>query len=198
MYAAPIEAVIERLSKLPSVGRRTAERFVFHLLKSGKKDVGELTLALKTMMDNVMSCAECFDFSDQSPCPICNDPARHTKTLCVVAESQDVQAIQTAAAYQGRYHVLRGTIKSDDERSIAKITARELFMRIKSGQFNEVILALSPDMRGETTMLFLEHHIKKTFPHITVSRLARGLPIGSDVQYADTVTLQSAFNHRTS
>ncbi len=196
-YSPPIEQLIQAFSKLPTVGRRTAERFVFYLLKSGKKDVGELTLALKDLIDSIKSCEKCFIFSDTSPCVTCSNTKRDNSIICVVAEPQDMQAIEKTNTYNGLYHILRGTLKAESLDAIPPhLKIKELLIRIKNSDVKEVILALNPDMSGETTMIFLERQLKKHVPHTTISRLARGLPMGSDLQYADDVTLQSALENR--
>lgn len=203
MYAKPIRNLIQAFRKLPSVGTRTAERFVFQLLKSGKKDVAELTIALKDLVDTIKSCQICWDFSDTSPCAICNDSKRNKKIICVVGEPQDIQAIEKIGVYQGLYHVLRGTVSPDDPAGIETTKVRELFERVESSinsppeQIEEIILALNPNMEGETTMLLLEKQLKKKTSDIKITRLARGLPMGSDLEYADEITLASALKHRT-
>lgn len=198
MYSKPIENLIRAFSHLPGVGRRTAERYVFHLLKAGKKDPAELALAIKNLITSIKSCAVCADFSDRSPCVICADPKRNVTQICVVAEPQDLQAIERTGAYSGRYHVLRGLVETDalitDENAL-KIP--ELLARATSSEITEIILALNPDLPGETTALYLEKELKIHNPHIQVTRLARGLPMGSDLQYADEITLSSALKHRT-
>lgn len=198
MYSKPIENLIRAFSHLPSVGRRTAERYVFHLLKAGKKDPAELALAIKNLVSSVKSCAICFDFSDRSPCAICADSKRTQTQICVVAESQDVQAIERTGAYAGRYHILRGLVETDalaSEENNLKIP--ELLGRAKNEGIAEIILALNPDLAGETTALYLEKEIKTFNPDLIVTRPARGLPMGSDLQYADEITLSSALKHRT-
>jgi len=197
MYSNSIEQLIRAFSKLPTVGRRTAERFVFYLLKSGKKDVGDMTIALKALMDTVKSCQMCWDFADASPCHICASPGRDTAILCVVSDSQDLQAIEKTGAYNGLYHLLRGTVRAEDPDFTTQLKIRELLVRLKQGMILEVILALNPDMPGETTRMMLERHISEIAPDIIISRLARGLPMGSDLQYADEITLQSALKNRT-
>jgi len=198
MYSKSINNLIDAFRKLPSVGHRTAERFVFHLLKSGKKEVGELTLALKELIDNVKSCEVCWDFSDENPCRICADKTRDADTVCVVADSQDIPVIERTNAFGGLYHVLRGVIESGDENSAEKIKSQELFSRVKYRKtIKEIILAFNPDLSGETTMLYLENELKKINPKIKISRPARGLPVGSDIQYADEITLGSALKNRT-
>lgn len=197
MYPIPIEHLVRAFMKLPSVGRRTAERFVFYLLKSGKKDVAELTNSLQELIKNIRSCDECWDFSDRSPCSICADTRRDHDTVCVVAEPQDIRAIERTGAYKGLYHVLRGTIDTEEENLGKGLKIKELTDRISKNSSTEIILALNPDLRGETTMMFLEKKLAALFPNLNVTRLARGLPMGSDLQYADEITLSSALKYRT-
>ena len=160
MYSKSIQNLIEAFRKLPSVGHRTAERFVFHLLKSGKKQVGEITLALKELIDNVKSCETCWDFSDNNPCAICNNKTRDASTLCVVSDPQDIPVIEKTNAFNGLYHVLRGLVEPGEE-DLDRLKIKELFARLENNKITEVILALNPDLPGETTMLFLEKKIKE-------------------------------------
>lgn len=197
MYSKPIQNLIRAFSKLPSVGPRTAERFVFHLLKSGKKDVAEITNALKGLIENIKSCETCWDFADESPCTLCSDIARVQDVVCIVKEPQELQQLEKTKAFTGKYHVLRGVIKPGDPSTVRFLKIQELLDRLKKEEIQEIILALNPDLPGETTMLYLENAIKKSSPDVTISRLARGLPMGSDLQYADEVTLGSALRHRT-
>lgn len=198
MYARPIEQLIRAFTHLPSVGQRTAERFVFYLLKSGKKEVNDIMIALKQLMETVKSCDICWDFSDRSPCAICADKTRDKTLLCVVANSQEVQAVEKTGAYQGRYHLLRGTIAPDDATGLQWLKLNELKSRISEDkELEEVILAFNPDLSGESTMMFLEQTIHLLRPDMRVSRLARGLPMGGDLQYADDITLGSALTNRT-
>ena len=196
MYPRPIEQLIRAFMKLPSVGSRTAERFVFYILKSGKKDAGEIALALKYLIEKIKSFEVCFDFSDQSPCHICCDNKRDHTTICVVSDPQDVQAIEKTNIYRGLYHVLRGTIRSLDEESIHGLKLPELIDRVKKNDPTEIILALNSTLDGENTMMLLEKRLHDLPKPPLVSRLARGLPMGSDVQYADEITLGSALKHR--
>ena len=195
MYSQSIEDLIKAFSKLPTVGKRTAERYVFYLLRSGKKDVGELTLSLKNLIDNVKSCEKCWDFTDQSPCHICGDIKRDVKTICVVTQPQDIQVIEKTGDYSGLYHVLRGTIRPDNLDSVNFLKIRELENRVKNN-IEEIILALNPDLNGETTMMYLEKNLKQVNPKLKITRLARGLPMGSDLQYSDEITLGSALKNR--
>ena len=197
MYSKPIHTLIRALSRLPSVGPRTAERFVFHMLKSGKKEVSDLSLALQELMRTIRSCEICWDFSDHNPCAICSNKKRDSTTIAVVAEPQDVQALEKIGSYTGVYHILRGTLSADMDKQTGSVKINELFKRIQSNPTKEIILALNPNMDGETTMMYFESEIKRKFPTVIVSRLARGLPTGSELQYADEITLENAMKSRT-
>lgn len=198
MYSKSIQNLIEAFKKLPTVGQRTAERFIFYLLKSGKKEVGEITLALKELIDNVKSCESCWDFSDNNPCAICNNKTRDVSLLCVISEPQDIPVIERTGMYNGLYHVLRGLVEPGAEEELEKIKIKELFYKLeKTDKLKEIILALNPDLSGETTMLYFEKEIKRLNPNLKITRLARGLPMGSDIQYADEITLGSAIKNRT-
>lgn len=195
MYSPSISRLITALKKLPAVGERTAERFVFHWLKSGKKEVAELMLALKEVIEKVKSCEVCWNWSDTNPCEICNDKRRDRGAVCVVADSQDLAAIEQTGAWRGAYHVLRALLNADDEESLERMKVKELLARGRKAK--EVAFALNPDLPGETTMLYLEKELKKVNPALTITRLARGLPLGSDLTYADEITLASAIKNRT-
>ncbi len=199
MYPQSIQNLIRAFKKFPSVGERTAERYIFHLLKSGKKETTELMLALKELVEKVKSCEVCWNFSDQSPCPICRDPKRQNNLVCVVADPPNVKVIEKTGVFQGRYHVLRGTIDGNNEEIMKELKIKELLERIKTSTppIQEIILALNPDLAGETTMLYLTQEIEHQNPKIKISRLARGLPLGADVRYADEITLASAIKNRT-
>ncbi len=195
MYSPSIDKLITELKKLPSVGQHTAERYVFHYLSRGKRGVADLILALNGLINNVKSCALCWNFTDESPCQLCADPKRDKTVLCVVADSQSVVAIQKTGAFNGRYHVLRGVLDATDPESFKTIKLKELLARAaKDKNLKEIILALNPDLAGETTMMYIEKQISAFGGKI--SRLARGLPTGSDLQYADEITLESALKNR--
>lgn len=197
MYSPSINKLIGDLKKLPGVGQHTAERYVFHWLKSGKKEVAELIFSLQNLMDKVKSCKVCWNFSDESPCPICLDKKRRQDVICVVADSQSIPPMEKTGEYHGVYHVLRGTIDAGDLESVKFLKMKELLARTAKNKIvEEIILALNPDLAGENTMLFLDKQLKKNNPKLKITRLARGLPLGSDLQYADEVTLSSALKHR--
>lgn len=198
MYSRPIQKLLDAFARLPGVGPRTAERFVFHLLKSGKKEVAELAEALQRMIATVRSCETCFDFSDASPCVICRDPGRDAAMLCIVAEPADAHTIERSRAYRGRFFVLRGTVDPTDEEGAARLKLHECAERAaRDTRLVEIILGFNPDVAGETTMLYLERRIRDARPDIRISRLARGIPMGGDLRYADDMTLGSALAHRT-
>ncbi len=205
MYSSPIQNLINSLKKLPSVGQRTAERFVFYLLKSGKKEVTELMLVLKDLIETVKSCEVCWNFTDASPCPLCQNKGRDQTTICVVADPQDLAVIERTGEYRGVYHVLRGLLDPSDEESLERMKVKELLERIKNpatpagrqeSRIKELVLALNPDLSGEATMLYLEKEIKNRHSAVKITRLARGLPMGSDLRYADEITLGSALKNR--
>ncbi len=179
------------------MGEHTAERFVFYWLKSGKKEVNDLRDALNTLLQNTKSCEICWNFDDYSPCHICVDPKRNQETVCVVADLQDLIAIENTGEYHGLYHILRGTINpDDDEAEIGKMKIEDLKKRIADKKIKEIILALSPNLPGETTIMYLKKELTKINPKLKITRLARGLPLGSDLQYADEITLISALKNR--
>jgi len=197
MYSTSINNLIEALKKLPSVGQRSAERFVFYWLKSGKKEVNDLRDALNTLLQNTKSCEICWNFDDNSPCHICADPKRNREVVCVVASPQDLMALENTGEYHGLYHILRGTINpDDDENEISKMKIEELKDRVAKKEIKEIILALSPDLGGETTIMYLKKELLRINPELKITRLARGLPLGSDMQYTDEITLISALRNR--
>ena len=197
MYSAPINNLIAALKKLPSVGQKTAERFVFHWLASGKKEVNELKESLDELLKKVKSCEICWNFSDTSPCHICANTKRDQTTICVVAEVPDIAALEKTNEYSGAYHVLRGLADTTDESgALGGVKIPGLWKRLASKKVREVILALNQDLPGETTAMYLEREIKNKWPDIKVTRIARGLPMGSDLQYADEITLGSALKNR--
>ncbi len=199
MYSTSINNLIEALKKLPSVGQRTAERYVFYLLKSGKKEVNQLREALENLLQNTKSCEICWNFDDTSPCKICSNQKRQKGVVCVVNDIQDLSALENTGEYNGVYHILRGNISPDDnEEEIKKLKIEELKKRIAEDKtIIEIILALSPDLRGETTMMYLKKELTRIKPELKITRLARGLPLGSDLQYVDEITLISALKNRT-
>lgn len=197
MYSPSINKLIDALKKLPSVGQHTAERYVFHWLYAGKGEVNELKEALDNLLKNTKSCSVCWNFSDTNPCNICANEKRDHNQICVVASVPDIASLEKTSAYSGLYHVLRGSLDGADLDTMSELKIKELLKRIEQNkELKEVVLALSPDMSGETTMLYLKKEILNINPKIKITRLARGLPMGSDLQYADEITLGSALKNR--
>ncbi len=185
-----LERLIQEFTKLPGIGPKTAERLVYYLLKQPKEELVSMADSLRQAKDEVVICRQCFRFADQDPCPICADKRRDKSLLCVVAESQNIPVIEKTGAFAGHYHVLGGLISPLEGITPDKLKIGELEQRLKTNGVKEVILALNPDLDGETTSLYLAKLIKPI--GIKVTRLARGLPMGADLEYADEVTLENA------
>ncbi|OIO45859.1 MAG: recombination protein RecR [Parcubacteria group bacterium CG1_02_37_51] len=189
-----LQKLIAQFDKLPGIGPKTSEKLVFHLLNRPKEDLKEFADSLLDAKEQITICSVCFNFSDSIPCSICKDSNRDKETLCVVAETQDVQAIEKTNNYQGLYHVLQGTINPPENITPDKLKIKELQQRIKKDQPNELILALNNDIAGETTSLYLIKLLQDS--NINISRLAKGLPSGSEIEYADDITLGYALKDR--
>lgn len=192
MLAQPIQKLIETFSRLPGVGPKTAQRFVIHLLKSGRGEVVRLEKALEDLLQNIRSCETCHNFADTSPCDICTDPRRDKTLICIVAEPQDVIAIEKTGTYKGVYHVLRGVIDPLVDAMPQQMKLAELLERAPLA--TEIIFALDPTIEGETTVQFLSKKLARE--GLVISRLATGIPSGGSVEYADEITLGSAFKAR--
>jgi len=198
MQSQTINHLIDCLKKLPSIGQKNAERFVYHWLKSGKKEVNELRDALDLLLKNTKSCERCWNFTDDNPCIICTNKNREQNKICVVSEPADIEMLEKTKEYNGLYFVLRGTLGTESDLSEIKNTKiNNLIEKLKENKnIKEVVLSLNPNMAGETTMLYLKREINNIRPEIKITRLARGLPLGSDMQYADEITLGSALHNR--
>jgi recombination protein RecR len=192
--ADPIQALINEFSKLPTVGPKTAARLVFHLLNRPRNEAHALADAILAVKDKVRFCSICFSLTEDDPCVICSDEERDLKTICVVAEAKDIYAIERTGAFKGRYHVLGGLISPMDGIGTAQLHVKELVERVGAESPSEIILATNPNAEGEATALYLSRLLSPLLP--TVSRLAYGLPIGADLDYADEVTLAKAVEGR--
>ncbi|HSX01447.1 MAG TPA: recombination mediator RecR [Candidatus Saccharimonas sp.] len=189
-----VERLIEELGKLPGVGPRTAERLAFHLLKADAHKAQSLGLALDSLHAAVRSCRVCHNFAEADICAVCDDSGRDRRTIAVVEEPFDVVAIEKTGLYQGLYHVLGGVISPMDGVSPAALEIASLIHRIENGEIDEVILATNPSLEGESTAMYIRAQLE---PHGTkLTRLARGLPVGGDLEYADQVTLGRALQGR--
>jgi recombination protein RecR len=196
MYEGIIQDLIDELGKLPGIGPKSAQRIAFHLVQSDRIDVNRLVDVLRIVKERVRFCSICFNVSEEEECKICRDPRRDDATLCVVEESKDVVAIERTREFRGRYHVLGGAISPIDGIGPEQLRIRELLSRLADSKITEVIIATDPNLEGEATATYLARTIKPL--GIKISRLASGLPVGGDLEYADEVTLGRAFEGRRS
>lgn len=187
-----LEKLISELSKLPGIGRKSAQRLSFYFLKQSKSEVQELTRTLIEVKDKIIECGICFNFTETSPCPICSNKRRNRSVICVVEEPTDLMAIERSGEYDGLYHVIGGVISPLDGISPDDLHIKELFDRLDSVE--EVIIATNPSIEGETTTLYLQRELKQR--NIKITRIARGIPMGSALEHADQVTLVRAFEGR--
>ena len=194
MYEGPIQELIDELGRLPGIGPKSAQRIAFHLLTTDKGDVQKLADALVTVADKVRFCEVCFNIAEEETCRVCRDPRRDRTVICVVEESKDVAAIERTREFRGLYHVLGGAISPIDHVGPGDLRIAELLRRLQDASVTEVILATDPNLEGEATATFIARTLAPT--GITVSRLASGLPVGGDLEYADEVTLGRAFSGR--
>ena len=194
MYEGPIQTLIDELGRLPGVGPKSAQRIAFHILSSDRADVEKLADALREVVEKVRFCEICFNIAEEATCRVCRDPRRDASVICVVEESKDVQAIERTREFRGLYHVLGGAISPIDHVGPEDLHIAELLRRLSSPVITEVILATDPNLEGEATATYLARILAGT--GITVSRLASGLPVGGDLEYADEVTLGRAFSGR--
>jgi recombination protein RecR len=193
---APVAQLIDELSRLPGVGRKTAQRLAYHVLRAPSDEAHALAEALVAVKEKVAYCSICCNITDigVDPCAICSDERRDPSRICVVEEPLDVLAIERTGEFRGRYHVLHGAISPIDGIGPERIRARELVVRVAEGGVTEVILATNPNLEGEATAMYLADLISQHVP--MVSRIARGLPVGGDLEYADDVTLIRSFQGR--
>ncbi len=190
-----IEELVAELAKLPGIGRKTAQRLTFHLLKQGPETAERLALAIRRVRDQVAACGTCGNLSDEDPCAICRDPRRDTTMLCVVEEASDVGAIERAGGFRGRYHVLGGRLSPLEGVGPDALRVERLAARVVSGSgVREVIVATNPSLEGEVTATYLQQVLRPT--GVRVTRIARGLPVGGDLEYADAVTIAQALTAR--
>ena len=194
MYEGVVQDLIDELGQLPNIGPKSAQRIAFHLLQADPADVRRLADVLVRAKEQVRFCAICFNVAEQQECKICRDPRRDPGSLCVVEESKDVVAVEKTREFRGRYHVLGGAISPIDGVGPDDLRVKELLKRLADGRVAEVILATDPNLEGEATATYLARLIKPL--GLRVTRLASGLPVGGDLEYADEVTLGRAFEGR--
>jgi len=193
-YPEPVARLIDALQRLPGIGPRTAQRLTFFLLKRPAEEVRELAESLLSVKLNITHCGRCFNVTDSDPCRICVDPARDSRLLCIVEEPNDLLAMERTGEFRGRYHVLLGALSPLDGIGPEDLKVRELFQRLDGEPVEEIILATNPNVEGEATAIYLAKLLKPLGVRLT--RIARGLPVGGDLEYADQVTLSKALEGR--
>src|SRR6059058_4308323 len=194
MYEGAIQDLIDELGRLPGIGPKSAQRIAFHVLSADPADVKRLSAALQRVKELVRFCTTCFNVAESEQCRICRDPRRSDDVLCVVEEPKDVVAIERTGEFRGRYHVLGGAISPIDGVGPDDLRVKELMTRLMDGAITELIIATDPNLEGEATATYLARLVKPM--GLAVSRLASGLPVGGDLEYADEVTLGRAFEGR--
>lgn len=192
--ANPLSFLVQQLSKLPGIGEKTAMRLAFHILRSSDIYAEELARAILEVKQNLKQCSRCFQLTERDPCSICSDERRDHHTLCVVALPQDLLAIERTSGFRGLYHVLHGVLSPLDGIGPDDLRIQPLLARLSQGTVQEVILATSPNVEGDATALYLARLIKPL--GIRVTRIASGIPIGGDLEYADGITLHRALESR--
>jgi recombination protein RecR len=194
VYEGAVQGLIDELGRLPGIGPKSAQRIAFHILEADPEDMKRLVDAVVHVKERVKFCSICGNISEQETCSICRDPRRDPTAICVVEESKDVVAVERTRSFRGRYHVLGGAINPIAGIGPEQLRIRELLNRLSDGQIQEIIIATDPNLEGEATATYLARMLKTI--GITVSRLASGLPVGGDLEYADEITLGRAFEGR--
>jgi recombination protein RecR len=192
--APSISRLIQELNKLPGIGPKSAQRLTYHIIRLPEQEVRVLAEALLSVKKDTLFCSRCQNISDQDPCEICSNPERTTTQICVVEEPLDVLTIERTGCYRGLYHVLHGVISPINGVGPEDIRIRELLRRLKSEDVKEVILATNPTLEGESTAMYIRRQL--TSFNVKLTHLARGLPVGGDLEYADETTLSRAFQGR--
>lgn len=190
----PLRRLVDALTRLPGIGEKTATRLAFHLLRADDDQARSLAQAIEVLKREIRLCEVCLAFADAERCPICSNPNRHEETVCVVEDPADVSALERAGDFRGRYHVLHGVLQPLDGVGLEQLKVAELLERLKQGVIRELILATNPTVEGEATAMALARLIKPI--GVRVTRIAHGLPMGADVEYADGVTLSRALEGR--
>jgi recombination protein RecR len=192
--AEPVARLIEAFHRLPGIGPKSAQRLTYHLLRASEEEARDLAAAILEVKDRIVLCTVCQNISDAELCPVCSSTSRERAVICVVEEPLDILALERSGGYRGLYHVLHGVISPQEGIGPDDLKLRELLQRLKDGEVREVILATNPSLEGEATAMYLSRLI--TPLGVRVTRLARGLPVGADIEYADSVTLARALEGR--
>ena len=196
LFAPPVERLITELARLPGIGRRTAQRLAFHILRVSPEDALALADAIREVKETVGQCEVCFNLAVGPRCRICEDERREANVVCVVEEPADVISIERTNEFRGRYHVLGGALSPIDGIDPEDIRLAELGARIEAGGIGEVVVATNATTTGEATALYIADMLREKAPDVAVTRLASGLPVGADLEYADEITLGKAFQGR--
>lgn len=192
--AEPVARLIEQLHKLPGIGPKTAQRLTYYLLKQSEEDVRALAEALIALKATIITCSSCQNLTENDPCPICTSSERDHSKICVVEEALDILALERSRGYRGLYHVLHGALSPMDGVGPEELRIKELVRRLKNGAVEEIILATNPNLEGEATAMYLQRLLSPL--GIRITRLARGLPVGGDLEYADEVTILRSLEGR--
>jgi recombination protein RecR len=192
LYPPPVQRLITELGKLPGIGQRTAQRLAFYILRSDAEEANALADAIREVKERIGLCEVCFNLADEPRCGICRDERRDASLICVVEEPGDVIPIERTHEYRGRYHVLGGALSPIDGVDPEDLKIAELYARVENSSVSEVVLATNPTTTGEATALHIAAALRERTPDVAVTRLASGLPVGSDLEYADEVTLGKA------
>jgi recombination protein RecR len=196
LLAPPVQRLVTELGRLPGIGQRTAQRLAFHLLRVDAEEAGALADAIREVKERIRQCEVCFNLADEPRCRICQDERRDASVICVVEEFGDVLPIERTHEFRGRYHVLGGALSPIDGVDPEDLKLLELYRRVEGGEVREVVIATNPTTTGEATALHIAGVLRERTPAVAVTRLASGLPVGGDLEYADEVTLGRAFAGR--
>jgi recombination protein RecR len=193
-YAEPIEKLIDEFRKLPGIGPKTAQRLAYNVLRRPKEDAERLSGAILEVKEKIRSCSRCNNFSDRDPCGYCSNPSRSPEIICVVEEPHDILAVEKTREYHGQYHVLHGALSPINGIGPEDLKLKNLLERLKEGNVREIILATNPNVEGEATAIYIAKLLKPI--GVKVSRVALGLPVGTDLEFADEMTMLKALEHR--
>jgi recombination protein RecR len=196
VFAPPVQRLVTELGKLPGIGQRTAQRLAFHLLRVEGEEAAALAAAILEVKEKIRPCEICFNLADEARCRICQDERRDPAVICVVEEPGDVIPLERTHEFRGRYHVLGGALSPIDGVDPEDLKLAELYRRVEGGEVREVVLATNPTTTGEATAHHIAAALRERTPDVAVTRLASGLPVGGDLEYADEVTLGRAFAGR--
>ena len=195
-YTQSIQNLMNELSRLPGIGARSAERIAFHLLKQKPEEAMKLAEAIRDVKTRIRHCSICYNLTEQDPCSICSDPSRDQGLVCVVEQPKDLLALEATGLYRGVYHVLLGRIAPLEDIEPGDLTIEPLMKRLASGAIHEVIMGTNPTLEGDGTALYIQSLIGGRFPQVQLTRLARGLPAGSSIEYANKNILADAISGR--